>query len=210
MQTLAALLALPATHLCFIASSGAVADVPEWPYNLPPTVKYHPEHDSLVRRQLDAKDKLASQRPVGMRKMSEYEGEMFFLHYWDFGDTPDGPESIGGLSTLSSSNISMPLLAPLAPHFPRYSAFSHVNGELVLRDRQAARALTGQTAAVRLEKPARPSLTLATETSVAVHKARHAEAPFRIATAQQGRHSARGRAVEGAALLAILAMMWDV
>ncbi|KAK6438026.1 hypothetical protein LTR95_005775 [Oleoguttula sp. CCFEE 5521] len=90
MRDFAAWLALPATLLGFIAfPEAAAADALQWPYNLPPTVKYHPEHEPLVKRQLEAKEKLASQRPIGMRKMSEDEGEMFFLHYWDFGDIVD-------------------------------------------------------------------------------------------------------------------------
>nr|OQO31909.1 hypothetical protein B0A51_01104 [Rachicladosporium sp. CCFEE 5018] len=117
MRDFAAFLALPATLLCFIASNGAAADALEWPYNLPPTVKYHPEHEPLVKRQLEAKEKLASQRPVGMRKMSEDEGEMFYMHYWDFGDKADEADSTGRGGATLSSNTSISLSAPLAPHF---------------------------------------------------------------------------------------------
>ncbi|KAK6436519.1 hypothetical protein LTR95_007290 [Oleoguttula sp. CCFEE 5521] len=123
MRDFAALLALPAALLSFIASTEAAADALQWPYNLPPTAKYHPEHEPLVKRQLEIKQKLASQRPIGMRKMSEDEGEMFFLHYWDFGDASDGQDSTDGVDTSSSSNISIPLAAPLAPHSPRNAGF---------------------------------------------------------------------------------------
>lgn len=65
--------------------------------------KYWPEHEVLARRDARIQMKLATARPVGVRKMSEDEGEKFFLHYWQFdgqqaGHEPyfDAPISNGG------------------------------------------------------------------------------------------------------------------
>jgi len=64
-----------------------------------------------------------------MRKMSEDEGEMFFLHYWDFGEKDEN-----GLENYA--NASVPMNAPLARHFssmskrykfPGHSLFSRDN-----------------------------------------------------------------------------------
>ena len=55
-----------------------------WPYNLPDGIKYFPEDEPLMRRNEEAQEKLQNEKPVGIRKMSLDEGEMFFPHYWTF------------------------------------------------------------------------------------------------------------------------------
>ena len=67
----------------------------QWPYNLPPNVKYYPEHEQLVRRNMEIQIRLGSQRPVGVRKMTQDIGEMFFLEYWHFGDEAVQAENTG-------------------------------------------------------------------------------------------------------------------
>lgn len=56
----------------------------QWPYNLPPHMKYFPEDETLVRRTLEIRERLGRQKPVGVRKMNADEGEMFFPEYWLF------------------------------------------------------------------------------------------------------------------------------
>lgn len=86
MRNLSALLSLPASLLLFLSTASAhtLAIDAQWPYNLPPHVKYFPEDEPLARRNVEIQRKLVEQTPRGVRKMSVEEGEMFFLEYWQF------------------------------------------------------------------------------------------------------------------------------
>ena len=77
---------VPASLLLFITSTPTPVQALEarWPYNLAPGVKYFPEDEPLVKRNLDIHKRLADQRPIGVQKMTSDEGEMFFLEYWRF------------------------------------------------------------------------------------------------------------------------------
>ncbi len=87
------LFSLPSSLLVFLLTTSlptqAVAsDQPpaQWPYNLPPHVKYWPEDPAHMRRGLDAVQEhiLAGHNPVAVKKMSEDEDEMFWPEYWSF------------------------------------------------------------------------------------------------------------------------------
>jgi progranulin len=88
MPPLTNLLALPASLLLLISQKPhpAVAQQERrWPYNLPAHVKYFPEDEPHVKRGIAAHELLVSRKtPVGVKKMSEDENEMFFLDYWQF------------------------------------------------------------------------------------------------------------------------------
>ena len=86
MLILEALKVLPASLVLFIASTLPPAQALEarWPYHLPPDVKSFPKDEPLIKRNLDIQSRLMDQRPIGVRKMSSDEGEMFFLEYWRF------------------------------------------------------------------------------------------------------------------------------
>lgn len=86
MLTLASLALVPTPLLVLIATLPAQTLSLEtlWPYNLPRHIKYYPEDEALVRRNIGIQEKLASQRPIGVHKMSGDEGEMFFPEYWVF------------------------------------------------------------------------------------------------------------------------------
>lgn len=73
-----------------------VASEPSWPYNLPADAKYFPEDEVDVKRNAKVMERLASETPIGVRKMSGDEGEMFFLDYWQFHGAGLADES-GGL-----------------------------------------------------------------------------------------------------------------
>ncbi len=77
---------VPASLILFIASTPTPAQAlePRWPYNLAPGVKYFPEDEPLVKRNIDIQTRLVDQKPIGVQKMSSDEGEMFFLEYWRF------------------------------------------------------------------------------------------------------------------------------
>lgn len=91
---------------------------PAWPHNLPGHLKYFPENEAHMKRSLSVQERLErGERPIGVRKMSEDEGEMFFLDHWIFaGDTerdihPEPQQQQNG--NLSISEFSSPL-RPLA------------------------------------------------------------------------------------------------
>lgn len=58
----------------------------QWPYNLPAHVKYYPQDEPIVRRSYDVQRRLAEGNPLGVKKMSGDEGEMFWIDFWEFGD----------------------------------------------------------------------------------------------------------------------------
>lgn len=76
------LLALPPTVLLLCATS-ATAE-PQWPHNLPKHMKYFPEDEAHVKRNLDIRDKIRKEKPIGVKKMSSDEGEMFMFDNWIF------------------------------------------------------------------------------------------------------------------------------
>ena len=121
MRNLAQLLSLPPSLLLLI-SHAFPASSQQWPYNLPPHVKYFPEDEPKVKRNVEAMGQLAVQKPVGVRKMSDDEGEMFFPDYWQFDPRettlkrralPNPP--ITGEYTNTSAQSPM-LLPPVLPH----------------------------------------------------------------------------------------------
>ncbi|KAH7399932.1 hypothetical protein BKA64DRAFT_469500 [Cadophora sp. MPI-SDFR-AT-0126] len=58
----------------------------QWPYNLPPHVKFWPEDPPSRRRDLEAIEEhiRLGRKPVGVMKMSDDEGEKFYMEYWQF------------------------------------------------------------------------------------------------------------------------------
>lgn len=78
----------------------------EWPYNLPPDMKYFPEDEGLVRRNAAIQKRLAAQGAVGVRKMPGDDGEMFFPGYWVFeSEVDNGPAKQIGKRISASSNL---------------------------------------------------------------------------------------------------------
>src|SRR5690348_7797091 len=88
------LAALPPSLLFFLAHtllpSVATASQPPWPYNLPPDVKYYPEDEKMIKRDLDIQRRLLHSPVKGVRKMTGDPGEKFYLDYWRF--EPEEPE----------------------------------------------------------------------------------------------------------------------
>lgn len=73
------LLALPPTVLLVLCAAE-----PQWPHNLPKHMKYFPEDEVHVKRSLDIQEKMRSEKPIGVKKMSSDEGEMFMFDNWIF------------------------------------------------------------------------------------------------------------------------------
>ena len=86
MRDLSKILGLPAALLLLISSTPVqtFSLEAEWPYNLPPHVKYFPEDEPIFRKNAEIRKRMVDQRPVGVRKMTNNEGEMFFMEYWHF------------------------------------------------------------------------------------------------------------------------------
>ncbi|KAI9055900.1 hypothetical protein LZ554_000838 [Drepanopeziza brunnea f. sp. 'monogermtubi'] len=90
MRVSARLLALPASILLLLASH-ASADALDreqmpaasWPYNLPAHVESRSEDMRNRRRAVEEHLRLG-RKPVGVMKMSQDEGEKFYMEYWQF------------------------------------------------------------------------------------------------------------------------------
>jgi progranulin len=87
--------ALPAGLLVLLASSPYRVHGQElrWPYNLPSHLKYYPEDEIFVKKDESIQHKLEQHPVVGVKKMSDDEGEKFYLDYWTFG--PMGSDGTG-------------------------------------------------------------------------------------------------------------------
>ncbi len=83
---LAALLSLPSSVLLLLCATpiASAEQQQQWPHNLPRHMKYFPEDERHVRRGLDIRERLRREKPIGMKKMSTDEGEMFMLDDWIF------------------------------------------------------------------------------------------------------------------------------
>ncbi|KAF2833557.1 hypothetical protein CC86DRAFT_400181 [Ophiobolus disseminans] len=80
---LLSLLSLPPAILLLLCSTASAAD-PQWPHNVPKHLKYFPEDEVHAKRALNIREKLQFEKPVGVKKMSVDEGEMFMLDNWIF------------------------------------------------------------------------------------------------------------------------------
>ncbi|KAF8863626.1 hypothetical protein BDZ45DRAFT_798207 [Acephala macrosclerotiorum] len=82
----ASILALIALHTTSALSAEEDQSPKQWPYNLPPHVKYWPEDPPNRRRDLEAVEEhlRMGRSPVGVMKMSTDEGEKFYMEYWQF------------------------------------------------------------------------------------------------------------------------------
>ena len=78
------LLSLPSSILLLLCNAPLATASQQWPHNLPKHMKYFPEDEGHVRRGLEIRERLQNEKPVGMKKMSTDEGEMFMLDDWIF------------------------------------------------------------------------------------------------------------------------------
>lgn len=85
----------------------------QWPHNLPRHMKYFPEDEARVKRSLEIQARLRKEKPIGMKKMSDDEGEMFFLDNWIFAG--DELKQHDTEKREEAGNASVPALSPLRP-----------------------------------------------------------------------------------------------
>jgi len=64
-----------------------------WHSDLEPHEKYFPEHEEHLRHEWEIRQRMQTEKPVGMRKLSGDAGEKFFLEYWTFEQAPADTES---------------------------------------------------------------------------------------------------------------------
>lgn len=85
MRTILSIFCLPLPLLLLIPSysTPALGREAQWPEKLGPRGEPS-EVELLVRRNAEIQNRLAEQRPCGVKKMPADEGEMFFLEYWLF------------------------------------------------------------------------------------------------------------------------------
>ena len=113
MASLKQLLTLPASLLLLITPfvPSATSEALSWPYNLPPHVKYYPEHAELIKREVQIQQRLQQEPAVAVKKMSDDPGEKFFLDYWSF---ESSIEEMGNI-TAEHTDTAQPNLAPPVP-----------------------------------------------------------------------------------------------
>jgi progranulin len=122
MRNLAQILSIPPSILLYLQILAPSAYAEPWPYNLPAHVKYFPEQEPRVKRNLEVQEQLLGETPVGVRKMSDDEGEMFHLDYWHFDERSSLLRHRGDAQKVVGSypNATMiqdkPGLPPVLPH----------------------------------------------------------------------------------------------
>nr|POE85591.1 hypothetical protein CFP56_43908 [Quercus suber] len=113
-----ALLALPASLLLYIADARDL----DRPRDI--LIDDALSHNNVVEKDIESQPKkLAWPTPVGVRKMSEDEGEKFYLHYWNFAET----------DFRNTSNVAT---APIAPYINHDRGLSSLGHRLFARDFQ--------------------------------------------------------------------------
>jgi progranulin len=104
-------LALPPTVLLLLVTAIAAED--QWPHNLPKHMKYFPEDEAHVKRSLGVQEKLKREKPIGVKKMSDDEGEMFFLDNWIFASDLENLDKRSASDY--STNSTLPFTSPFRP-----------------------------------------------------------------------------------------------
>lgn len=80
---LPSLLSMPSALILLLCATTSLAEL-QWPHNLPRHLKYFPEDEVLAKRGISVRDKIQKEKPIGVKKMSLDEGEMFMLDNWIF------------------------------------------------------------------------------------------------------------------------------
>lgn len=137
------LFALPASIILLITTSPVIisSEDLQWPHNLPPHMKYYPEDEVFVKRQIDVQKQLQRQPVAGMRKMSNDPGEKFFFDYWTFAPSNEDCGNASAISNRTSesstqlrpdrfSDISSNLFEPA---FPLHSDQGYSNPPILPR-----------------------------------------------------------------------------
>jgi hypothetical protein len=109
------LLALPPAIIALCATTPVIAQESQWPHNVPRHLKYFPEDEVHARRGLSVKQRLQHEKPIGVRKMSLDEGEMFMLDNWIFAADMPSQSSSKRSDFDVFGNTTSQALSPLRP-----------------------------------------------------------------------------------------------
>ncbi|USP76739.1 uncharacterized protein yc1106_04013 [Curvularia clavata] len=111
------LLSLPPAIIALCATSPVIAEAEshqrQWPHNVPKHLKYFPEDEVHAKRGLSVAQRLQYEKPIGVKKMSTDEGEMFMLDNWIFASDSQQPARRSDVDTLS--NLTVQAVSPLRP-----------------------------------------------------------------------------------------------
>jgi hypothetical protein len=159
-NTVTGLLALPAVLSAIVFATPSYSQ--DWPYNLPLDAKYYPEHEHIIKRDLEIQQKLDMAAPSGVRKMSDHEGEKFFLDYWHFDEQTFNSTALQHCcrisQTLKNYSHHCSCMQNLNSLFPDSLVVAYPNGHInAPLGPTAAHRLDTQTAVVLLAKLACPS-----------------------------------------------------
>jgi hypothetical protein len=106
------LLSLPPAIILLLCATPSVAE-PEWPHNLPKHMKYFPEEEAHVKRGIDIRERIQNEKPIGIKKMSLDEGEMFMLDSWIFASDVENDSK--SLESRTLNNETIQVISPLRP-----------------------------------------------------------------------------------------------
>ncbi|EUC46936.1 hypothetical protein COCMIDRAFT_25135 [Bipolaris oryzae ATCC 44560] len=112
------LLSLPPAIIALCATSSVVAaqadsHQQQWPHNVPKHLKYFPEDEAHAKRGLRVAQRLQHEKPIGVKKMSLDEGEMFMLDNWIFASESQQQSRRSDLDNLG--NLTVQAASPLRP-----------------------------------------------------------------------------------------------
>ncbi|KAF2117644.1 hypothetical protein BDV96DRAFT_570605 [Lophiotrema nucula] len=107
------ILALPSAILLLLCAVPVQAEQ-QWPHNLPRHKRYFPEEEAHLRRNVEVLEKLQREKPIGVKKMSVDEGEMFMLDSWIFPSDLRKRSTSGGAE--GYANGTLQAFSPLRPH----------------------------------------------------------------------------------------------
>ncbi|KAH9876299.1 hypothetical protein J1614_004178 [Plenodomus biglobosus] len=107
------LLSLPPAIIALLLATASSAE-PQWPHNVPKHLKYFPEDERDARRSLDIHKKLQHEKPIGVKKMSLDEGEMFMLDSWIFASDVED-QAPGQSDNADPGNGTLQMRSPLRP-----------------------------------------------------------------------------------------------
>lgn len=113
MMYLPKLLSLPPAVVALLLTTASSAE-PQWPHNVPKHLKYFPEDETYAKRGLEIHQRLQHEKPVGVKKMSLDEGEMFMLDSWIFASDARG-QSLEQPDYPNLGNGTLQVRSPLRP-----------------------------------------------------------------------------------------------
>ncbi|EMD62694.1 hypothetical protein GGP41_003506 [Bipolaris sorokiniana] len=112
------LFSLPPAIIALCATSSVVAaqadsHQQQWPHNVPKHLKYFPEDEVHAKRGLSVAQRLQHEKPIGVKKMSLDEGEMFMLDNWIFASESQQQSRRSDSDNLG--NLTVQAVSPLRP-----------------------------------------------------------------------------------------------